>query len=121
MSTTQTTNRRRYATWLITRLPFGRAGQAARPRRSRGFPEIWSPMPAVATGARDRDVGREVELLARAVGDVGATTARGLAHLVGARYWGPGRYRRALRAAERQGRIRRIGRGPLGGGLYGPA
>jgi hypothetical protein len=70
--------------------------------------------------ARNRDVGGEVEQIARAVADVGATTARGVSYLVGARYWGPGRFRRALREAEREGRIRRIGRGPMGGHLYGP-
>jgi hypothetical protein len=88
-----------------------------RPRRSLGDPRAWAPMPAIATGATDRDVAREVDQIARAVSEVGQITEHGLINLVGARYWGPGRFRRALKSK----RIRRIRRSLLGGELYGPA
>jgi len=41
---------------------------------------------------------------------VGSIDRRRLAGLVGARFWGPGRYPAALRAAVRSGRARRVGR-----------
>ena len=61
-------------------------------------------------------VEREVEQLIRAVNDLGPVSRRRLYDAVGARYWGPGRFRRALRAALVTGRLR-----SAGGGRYAPA
>ncbi|WP_273845270.1 hypothetical protein [Rubrobacter calidifluminis] len=83
-------------------------------------PHGWSPHPQISHGATDEDVSREVEQIARAVADVGITDQKTLAELVGARYWGPGRFKRAVNEALKQGRIRRVRRGvPEGRTLYG--
>jgi MFS family permease len=52
---------------------------------------------------------REVAAIERALGD-GPKDRRELAGLVGARFWGPGRFPAALRAAVQAGRARRVGR-----------
>jgi hypothetical protein len=54
-------------------------------------------------------------MLERAVQDRGTLRRRELGRLVGCKYWGPGRFGRALRAAVAQGRISRPRRG-----IYGP-
>jgi hypothetical protein len=59
---------------------------------------------------------RELELLERAVREQGELPRRELGRLVGCRYWGPGRFGRALRAGVKQGRLSRPRRG-----YYGPA
>ncbi|HWT24463.1 MAG TPA: hypothetical protein VN213_13235 [Solirubrobacteraceae bacterium] len=79
----------------------------------------WSPF--LTSSTRDAEqsdyyLGREIEQLERAVREHGVLARRQLGRLVGCRYWGPGRYGAALRAAVRDGRIRRVGRG-----MYGPA
>ena len=55
-------------------------------------------------------------MLERAVQDKGELRRRELGRLVGCKYWGPGRFGRALRAGVRQGRLSRPRRG-----VYGPA
>ncbi|HKT82707.1 MAG TPA: MFS transporter, partial [Solirubrobacterales bacterium] len=70
---------------------------------SRGMP-LWAP---TAAGA-DRE--REVEIIERALADHGAADRRELARRVGGRYWGPGRFRGALREAVLEGRIKRLKR-----------
>ncbi|HXE45790.1 MAG TPA: MFS transporter [Conexibacter sp.] len=54
---------------------------------------------------------REVDAIVRALEQHGPTERSALARLVGARYWGPGRFRGALVQALANRRIRRIGRG----------
>jgi len=79
----------------------------------------WSPFLASSTRDiedSDRYLAREVEMLERAVREQGVLSRRRLGGMVGCRYWGPGRYGRALRTAVREGRIRRVRRG-----MYGPA
>ncbi|MFD0899323.1 MFS transporter [Actinomadura sediminis] len=49
---------------------------------------------------------REVTAIARALGEHGPMDRRRLAELVGARYWGPGRFRAALREAVHEGLAR---------------
>ncbi len=56
-------------------------------------------------------VENEIEIIERALREHGeARSRRELARLVGARYWGPGRFRAALRAAVGDGAARRVGR-----------
>ena len=74
----------------------------------------WSPF--LSSSSQDADAGeralaREVEALERTLGEHGELSRRELGRLVGCRYWGPGRYGAALRAAVAAGRIRRVRRG----------
>jgi hypothetical protein len=60
---------------------------------------------------------REVEAIWRVVAERdGAVERRELARMVGARFWGPGRFGSALHAAVREGRVRRISRTRYGPG-----
>ena len=59
---------------------------------------------------------REVEMIDRALRDSGAANRRELGRRVGARYWGPGRFRSALHEAIAEGRVKR-----LKGGEYAPS
>ena len=56
----------------------------------------------------DRDIDREVATIEQAAAE--PISRDELARTVRARHWGPGRFRRALRTAQRDGRVRRIGR-----------
>jgi MFS family permease len=57
------------------------------------------------------ELQREVEAIGRAVDEGGPISREDLFRVVGARRWGPGRFRRALGEAVAAGRIRRTGRG----------
>jgi MFS family permease len=57
------------------------------------------------------ELQREVEAIGRAVDEGGPISRDELFRDVGARRWGPGRFRRALGEAVATGRIRRTGRG----------
>jgi hypothetical protein len=79
----------------------------------------WSPfLSSSATDIEENDayLERELDMLERAVKEHGELGRGELGRLVGCRYWGPGRYRRALRAGVRQGRLARPRRG-----VYGPS
>ena len=69
---------------------------------------------AASTSLDPVDVHREIDILAHALEQDGPTERRALAAHVGARYWGPGVFGHALRAALREGRIRRMPHGLLG-------
>jgi MFS family permease len=58
----------------------------------------------------ERELDREIEMIAQALDEHGETGREELARLVGARYWGPGRFRRALREAVEEHRARRVSR-----------
>jgi hypothetical protein len=60
------------------------------------------------------DLDREIEAVARALDEHGPTERRELWRLVGARYWGPGRFRAALREAVDEGHARRLSRSTFG-------
>ena len=72
----------------------------------------YSPFP-VWTGTADSegDLDREIAAITRALQENGQMSREELARLVGARYWGPGRFRAALREAVGEGGARRISRG----------
>jgi len=72
--------------------------------------------PGMAVSAPTAVVGleHEVEAITRAIADRGPVERRELARLVGARFWGPGRFGSALGAAVRSGDVRRVGRGRYG-------
>jgi hypothetical protein len=63
----------------------------------------WAPNP-------EEDLDREIDEIARALDEHGPTNRNDLEALVGARYWGPGRFRAALREAVYEGRARRFSR-----------
>ena len=56
------------------------------------------------------DLDREVAAISQALDEHGPTERRELARLIGARYWGPGRFRAALREAVQDGSARRVSR-----------
>ncbi|MGD9734601.1 MAG: hypothetical protein AB7V58_03170 [Solirubrobacterales bacterium] len=64
-------------------------------------------------GADEGALDREIEAIATALDEHGATQRAELARLVGARYWGPGRFNSALREAVAEGRARRLSRSTL--------
>jgi hypothetical protein len=64
----------------------------------------------VTGGGEDRDIDREVEEIVRLLREQGPMGPTALRRGVEARFWGPGRFGRALRIAERRGRIERAGR-----------
>jgi hypothetical protein len=66
-----------------------------------GTASHWAP-------TSDQDLDTEIAAIARALDERGATSRDDLAGAVGARYWGPGRFRVALRAALEEGEARRL-------------
>ncbi|MGE2722543.1 MFS transporter [Mycolicibacterium celeriflavum] len=90
---------------------------ASRTRRYRpGPPAGWygawrePPTPGVPESALDH----EVETIARAVSEHEPMSVRELHRAVGARYWGPGEFRKAMRVAFAENRIARHGRNKIG-------
>ncbi len=53
---------------------------------------------------------REIDSIAAAVAEAGTIRREELARRVGARRWGPGRFRNALAEAQADGRVRRVSR-----------
>jgi hypothetical protein len=108
----------RQAHELDERIRVRRARHRERDRRARFRPgpgtSLYSPgMVGTAshwTPAADEDLDREIEIIGRALVDRGAYRRVELAKAVGARYWGPGRFGRALREAVEEGRARRVSR-----------
>jgi MFS family permease len=99
----------------------------ARERRERVGRHRYRPGPGRLGGSRGltpsageldsgADLDREIGIIERALEDRGSANRRELARRVGARYWGPGRFRAALREAVAEGNVKR-----LHGGEYGPA
>jgi MFS family permease len=95
----------------------------AEPRRARrgeryrlgpsrtGQTGMWSPNYSYSERpAEDSDIEREVDALVSAVAAEDGVSRRRLREMAESRYWGPGRFRRALRAAIEQDRIRSQGR-----------
>ena len=87
-------------------------GRRAGARRWRPGPGTGSYSPFLLYPAAQREewLDREVEAIAGAVQEEGPLSRDELARRVGARYWGPGRFRAALAEAVAESRIRRAGR-----------
>jgi MFS family permease len=84
-------------------------------RRYRPGPggSMYAPMMAGTWSAPDAAAGMlepQIEAIERTLAETGPTERRHLAQLVGARYWGPGRFGLALQEALREGRVRRESR-----------
>jgi hypothetical protein len=60
------------------------------------------------------DLDREIAAISQALDEHGAIERQELARLVGARYWGPGRFRAALREALQDGYAQRLSRSTFG-------
>jgi len=78
----------------------------------------WSPLVSSSSADPEENdfyLDRELDVLERAVRELGEMRRRELGRLVGCRSWGPGRFGRALRAGVKQGRLSRPRRG-----VYGP-
>jgi len=73
---------------------------------------FYAPMMAGTGSTPDvaDDLEPQIEAIERTLDGTGPTERRHLAQLVGARYWGPGRFRMALQEALREGRVRRVSR-----------
>ena len=83
-----------------------------RRRRSRtSYRPMYAPVQLESVRPEsDTYLEREVEQIEGVLRERGPSTREELAALVGARHWGPGRFRRALSSAVWEGRIRRAGR-----------
>jgi MFS family permease len=68
-----------------------------------GTASHWAP-------TAEQDLDREIAEIERALDEHGPADRDELAALVGARYWGPGRFRAALAEAVDEGRARRLSR-----------
>jgi MFS family permease len=69
-----------------------------------------SPMPAFTSSSSEPNLDNEIQSIQRALDEHGSTERKELARLVGARYWGPGVFRAALREALADGDVRRLSR-----------
>jgi hypothetical protein len=91
-------------------------------RRYRPGPGTASFSPFFSHPAEQRPewLDHEIEIIARALQEHGELGRDELARRIGARYWGPGRFRSALREAIAEGAARRVSRSryaaPNGGG-----
>jgi len=98
------------------RRPVRRAARRTVESLGPGESAAWSPMPATSgRQSEDPDVGGEIETLVNVLAAVGETNRKHLHAESGAKYWGPGRFRRALDLAVDQGRIRKLGRDAYAG------
>jgi hypothetical protein len=78
-----------------------------------------APFPGPGSSPGDRDenafwLEREIGMLQQALEDEGEMRRRDLGNLVGCKYWGPGRFAAALKAATERGAIEHTGFGRYG-------
>jgi hypothetical protein len=97
-------------------VPAARARAPRAPqRRYRPGPGRTSSSPGMFVSAPTHvEYEREVSAIERVLADREPTERRELAQLVGARFWGPGRFSAALREAVESGRARRVSRNRFG-------
>ena len=86
-----------------------------RPGPGRAFyaPHMAGTGPYDETRAEEA-LDREIDSIGRALDEGGAMSRDELARAIGARYWGPGRFRAALREALSEGRAVRLSRSSIG-------
>ncbi len=78
---------------------------------------MYSPLAVPRSQFDDAaDQDREIQTITRALQERGEMTREELGQAVGARFWGPGRFRGALREAVAEGSARRVSRGSYGPG-----
>jgi hypothetical protein len=71
----------------------------------------WSPEISSSSGPEDdTDTDREIDQIVATLREGGELDRDELGEKVACKYWGPGRFRRALRLAADRGQIRRTGR-----------
>ena len=70
----------------------------------------YSPFPPLPYESNPAWLDHEIGIIDRTLQESGELDRRQLAERVGARYWGPGRFRAALRGAISDGVVRRTGR-----------
>ncbi|MGV0789805.1 MFS transporter [Mycolicibacterium sp. XJ2] len=83
-----------------------------RPGPAAGWYGAWREPPT--PGAPESALDHEIETIARAVSEHEPMSVRELHRAVGARYWGPGEFRKAMRVALAENRIARHPRGQVG-------
>ncbi len=92
---------------------------APRPGARHRQPGRFRPGPGPLSSARAMGVSgphppvpldAEVSMIANALQDRGSANRQELSRRVGGRYWGPGRFREALRQAVAEGKAKRLGR-----------
>jgi hypothetical protein len=76
----------------------------------RTAPQIWAPRPVSVARLPDRLRPSEVEAIVAALLASGPLDSRALRAAVGARRWGPTRFRAALVDAREHGLVRRVDR-----------
>ncbi|HET8952148.1 MAG TPA: MFS transporter [Solirubrobacteraceae bacterium] len=85
------------------------------PGRGHTSPGMWVSAPIT-----EQELSREIARIEQALDEHGPTERRELARLVGARFWGPGRFPAALREAVLSGRAQRLDRSHYGPVDQGP-
>ena len=104
---------RRIAERVARRSREGRTG-LRRFRPGPGSAMAGRGMNLTTTGAgEEQALDREIDAISRALDEHGETRREELARMVGARYWGPGRFPAAVREAVAEGRARRVSRATL--------
>ena len=79
----------------------------------------YTPFPSASTQDRDENqfwLDRELSLIERALEDNGEMSKGELGDMLGCKYWGPFRFRQALKAGVERGAFRKVS-----GGRYAPA
>jgi MFS family permease len=84
------------------------------PRRRHVGRAVWSPRPQASVyPRRDIYLAHEIDAIVAALDRTSPQSPLRLSRSVTAQYWGPGRFRTAVRSALASGRIRRVGRNNL--------
>jgi MFS family permease len=100
------------------------------PARARKAPGRFRPGPGPLSSARAMGVSgphppvplnAEVAMIENALHERGSANRQELSRRVGGRYWGPGRFREALRQAVAEGRAKRLSRGEYAPAVESPA
>jgi MFS family permease len=99
--------------------------ETGEPAHRREAPARFRPGPGPLSSARAMGVSgphppvpldTEVSIIENALREQGSANRRELGRRVGSRYWGPGRFREALREAVAEGRVKRLPRGEFAAG-----